>query len=65
MRNYMGERYVRALPNLKKRQGELVGKASVSDRPVIVRFDDQERNTAEEGIPELPTRVVENPAQGW
>jgi hypothetical protein len=54
MKNYMGERYVRALPNLKKRQGVLVGKASVSDRPVIVQFMNQERETTDDPIPELP-----------
>lgn len=43
MKNYMGDRYVRALPNLKKRHGIIVGKASISDRPLIVRFMDQTR----------------------
>lgn len=43
LKNYMGDQYVRALPNLKARHGILVGKASLSDRPLIVRFNDQER----------------------
>lgn len=43
LKNYMGEQYVKALPNLKQRHGILVGKASLSDRPVIVRFHDQDR----------------------
>jgi uncharacterized protein len=46
MKNYMGLHYVHALPNLKKREGVVVGKASASDRPVIVRFDDQDRQAA-------------------
>lgn len=50
MKNYMGAHFVGALPNLKRRQGVLVGKASVSDRPVIVRFHDQTRELA----PNLP-----------
>lgn len=54
MKNYMGDRYVRALPNLKKRQAVLVGKASVSDRPIIVRLSDQNRDTTETPPPELP-----------
>jgi hypothetical protein len=53
MKNYMGLHYVEALPNLKKRQGVVVGKASVSDRPVIVRFHDQERNPATTALPEF------------
>jgi DNA helicase HerA-like ATPase len=46
MKNYMGEHYVRALPNLKRRHGVLVGKASQSDRPIIVRYHDQVREIA-------------------
>jgi len=44
MKNYLGEHYVRALPNLRRQQCVLVGKASVSDRPVILRCHDQQRN---------------------
>jgi len=51
MKNYMGFHYVQALPNLKKRQGVVVGKSSVSDRPVIVRFHDQDRQAAEQEVP--------------
>jgi hypothetical protein len=53
MKNYMGLHYVNALPTLKKRQGVVVGKASVSDRPVIVRFNDQTRNSATTPLPEF------------
>jgi len=63
MRNYMGSHHVSALPNLQKRQGVIVGKASVSDRPVIARFFDQDREASDgdvavfdvqapEGLPE-------------
>ena len=47
MKNYMGRHYVECLPNLKKRYGIIVGKASVSDRPIIVRFHDQIREANE------------------
>lgn len=50
MKNYMGLHFVSALPNLKKRQGVLVGKASTSDRPLIVRFFDQDRQTTDGDI---------------
>ena len=53
MKNYMGLHYVNALPTLKKREGVVVGKASVSDRPVIVRFNDQTRNSASTSLPEF------------
>ena len=52
MKNYMGIHYVQALPNLKKRQGVVVGKASLSDRPIILRFLDQEREPTAEGVTE-------------
>ena len=52
MKNYMGEGYVRALPNLKQRHGVIVGKASLSDRPLIARFHDQNRGL-NESIPEF------------
>ncbi len=55
MKNYMGLHYVQALPNLKKRQGILVGKASLSDRPVIVRFFDQDRKASGRDITIIPT----------
>jgi len=47
MKNYMGEGYVKALPNLKHRHGVIVGKASLSDRPLIARFYDQNRSLNE------------------
>jgi len=46
MKNYMGIEYVSTLPLLTKRSGVLVGKASSSDRPLIVRFKDQDRKPA-------------------
>ena len=57
MKNYMGHHHVRALPNLGKRQGVIVGKASVSERPVIVRMHDQQRSaaSAEPGFFERPS----------
>jgi len=41
MKNYMGAHYVSVLPNLRRQQGVLVGKASRSDRPIIVQFANQ------------------------
>lgn len=41
MKNYMGKEYVSALPLLKPYSGVFVGKASVSDLPLIVEFTDQ------------------------
>lgn len=52
LKNYMGEQYVKALPHLKKRHGIVVGKASLSNRPLIVRFYDQDRQL-NESIPEF------------
>ena len=52
MKNYMGEHYVKALPNLKRQFGVLVGKASLSERPVIGRYHDQEREVADAEPPE-------------
>jgi hypothetical protein len=43
MKNYMGDRYVEAIPSLRRRQGVIVGKSSLSDRPVIVDFSEQAR----------------------
>lgn len=51
MKNYMGFHYVHALPNLKQRHGVVVGKASASDRPVIVRFYDQPRKAVAAQLP--------------
>lgn len=48
LKNYMGDHYVRALPNLRPRHGILVGKASKSVKPLIVRFNDQARKLREE-----------------
>ncbi|MCM2282308.1 MAG: DUF87 domain-containing protein, partial [Bdellovibrionaceae bacterium] len=62
LKNYMGDQYVRALPNLKQRHGILVGKASLSDRPLIVRFYDQDRalnETIAEFVPLAAEPAVE------
>jgi hypothetical protein len=59
MKNYMGLHYVQALPNLKKRQGVIVGKASTSDRPLIVRFLDQDRRTTDGQVPVYPEQEEE------
>ena len=51
MKNYMGTRYVSALPGLKQRQGVLVGKASKSSKPLIVKFNDQTRTVRTDATP--------------
>ncbi len=51
MKNYMGDHHVRALPNLRKRHGVVVGKASRSDRPLIVRMKEQARKPATKELP--------------
>lgn len=65
LKNYMGDHYVRALPTLRKREGVLVGKASKNDRPIIVRFTEQDRATVEGiqdfSIPETPIGPVVAP----
>lgn len=56
LKNYMGYKYVNALPNLVTQQCILVGKASVSDRPLIVNLTEQERelnDTLPEPLSEL------------
>jgi hypothetical protein len=65
MKNYMGLHYVQALPNLKKRQGVIVGKASASDRPIIVRFHDQDRQPSAVEMPAyIPRRESAEPPTG-
>lgn len=54
LKNYMGYQYVNTLPNLKAQQCVVVGKASVSDRPLIVQLLKQERKLNEE----LPEALV-------
>jgi len=54
LRNYMGTFHVRSLPNLKPRHAIAVGKASVSHRPVMVRFRDQDRELRAEPAPKMP-----------
>ncbi len=54
LRNYMGSFHVASLPNLKSRHGLLVGKASRSRRPIMVRFRDQVRTLAAAPAPSMP-----------
>lgn len=53
LRNYMGPFHVRALPSLKPRHGILVGKASRSRRPVMVKLTDQDRELRAEPAPDI------------
>jgi hypothetical protein len=62
LKNYMGRFHVNSLPNLKPRHGLLVGKASRSRRPVMVRFSDQQRNLRDVPAPEMPTPPALAPA---
>jgi uncharacterized protein len=62
LRNYMGAFHVASLPNLQSRQGILVGKASLSSRPIMVRFRDQEREIRAE--PASPMPIQTNVAAG-
>ncbi|MFL0356201.1 ATP-binding protein [Erythrobacter sp. GH1-10] len=52
--NYMGRHHVQSLPNLAERHGIVVGKASASQRPVLVRFNDQTRKLNAKVIPDMP-----------
>ena len=54
LKNYMGPFHVRALPNLKPRHGILVGKASKSRRPIMVRFATQARELQTQPAPPMP-----------
>lgn len=57
--NYMGQHHVKALPNLKKRQGIIVGKASNSNRPMMVHFSEQKRELRDEIVPTLEIPAAE------
>lgn len=57
--NYMGRHHVSSLPNLQDRHGIVVGKASASQRPILVRFNDQDRALNEKPIPDMPTQLEE------
>ncbi|TDN82347.1 ATP-binding protein [Stakelama pacifica] len=61
LKNYMGAFHVKSLPNLKPRHGILVGKASLSRRPVMVHFSEQIRELREDAAPSMPERP--NPKQ--
>lgn len=52
--NYMGRHHVLSLPNLRERHGIIVGKASNSQRPILVRFNDQQRQINGLGVPDMP-----------
>ena len=54
LQNYMGAFHVRSLPNLKPRHGILVGKASLSRRPIMVHFTEQARQLREHPAPSMP-----------
>lgn len=58
LRNYMGAFHVRSLPNLKPRHGIIVGKASLSRRPIMVRFREQQRELRAEPAPRMPLAAV-------
>jgi hypothetical protein len=62
LRNYMGSYHVRSLPNLKPRHGILVGKASLSRRPLMVRFNDQMRALVDQPAPTMPLPPADDPA---
>lgn len=62
LKNYMGPFHVRALPNLKPRHGILVGKASRSRRPLMVRFATQMRELQNQPAPPMP--IPEPPVEG-
>ena len=53
LKNYMGDFHVRGLPNLSERQAIIVGKASKSSRPILVRFLDQDREIRENEAPDM------------
>jgi hypothetical protein len=57
LKNYMGSFHVQSLPNLKPRHGIVVGKASLSRRPIMARFADQVRHLNAE-----PLAVFQPPA---
>lgn len=63
LRNYMGSYHVRSLPNLKPRHGIIVGKASLSRRPLMVRFQDQERHLRAEPATNMPVPNNEAPSE--
>ncbi|MBB3352638.1 hypothetical protein FHT70_002571 [Rhizobium sp. BK049] len=62
LKNYMGSYHVTALPTLKARNGILVGKASRSRRPLMVHFNDQQREVRAQPAPNMPIPVNPAPA---
>jgi hypothetical protein len=59
LKHYMGTFHVNSLPNLKARHGLLVGKASRSRRPLMVRFNDQDRALCQNPAPAMPLPAAE------
>ncbi len=61
LQNYMGEHWVNAIPNLVRHQAILVGKASLSKRPIIAELFKIKRNLGDGKLlkfppqPKLPT----------
>ena len=61
LQNYMGEHWVNAIPNLVKHQAILVGKASLSKRPIIAELYEIKRDLGDGKLlkfppqPKLPT----------
>jgi hypothetical protein len=58
LKNYMGAFHVHSLPNLKSRHCILVGKASRSQRPIMVRFDEQNRGLQQQPAPDMAVPEV-------
>ena len=63
LENYMGAEMIAAVPNLKFLQVVLVGKASLSSRPVIVELPFEESDSREAGEQEGVVAEV-SPAEG-
>lgn len=66
LQNYMGENWINAIPNLLKQQAILIGKASLSKRPIIVDLHKTDRKLGNGKLivfppqPNLPS-MTENP----
>ncbi len=70
LRNYMGEEYSQAISTLRDRTAILVGKASSSARPIILKISDfgtrwSEPKSETEEIEQLPTTKVESPEEDF
>lgn len=58
LKNYMGAFHVRSLPNLKPWHGIIVGKASNSQRPLMVHLDEQDRLPRQQPAPAMEIEPV-------